>query len=328
MSTQSVEIPDPSPRLPLHERIEGAIRSRVVGQDRAVARLLVALLAGGHVLLEGVPGLAKTLLARTLAQAVDASFRRIQFTPDLLPSDILGGMVFQESTRTFVPAPGPIFANFILADEINRAPPKVQSALLEAMEEEQVTLGGETFPLRAPFMVLATQNPYEQHGTYPLAEAQVDRFMMHLRLDYPGKSAEREILRKALERQRSRLEPAVTSRDLLEARAGVGDVHVDARIQDYVVEILHATRHPDDAGLKGLDALVAAGASPRAGIALQDAARARAFLHQRSYVLPEDVKALAPDILRHRLHLTFEAQARGVNAQSLLDRILSTVPVP
>lgn len=328
MSTQSVQMADPPPRRALHDRVEGAIRSRVVGQSRVLHRLLVALLAGGHVLLEGVPGLAKTLLARTLAQAVDASFRRIQFTPDLLPSDILGGMVFQQETRTFVPAPGPIFSNFILADEINRAPPRVQSALLEAMEEEQVTLGGESFPLRLPFMVLATQNPLEHHGTYPLAEAQVDRFMMLLRLDYPGKSEEREILRMALDGKKKPMPPAISSQDLLEARAQVEQVHVDARIQDYVVDLLHATRNPGDAGVSELAPLLAAGASPRAGIALQNGARARAFLAQRSYALPEDVKALAPDILRHRIHLTFEAQAQGLGATEVVSRILAAVPVP
>lgn len=304
------------------------MRSRVVGQSRVVHRLLVALLAGGHVLLEGVPGLAKTLLARTLAQAVDASFRRIQFTPDLLPSDILGGMIFQEETRTFVPAPGPIFSNFILADEINRAPPKVQSALLEAMEEEQVTLGGESFPLRPPFMVLATQNPLEHHGTYPLAEAQVDRFMMLLRLDYPEKSEEREILRLALNGKGKVVTPAITSQELLTARDQVRTVHVDARVQDYVVELLHATRHPGDAGLPELAPFLAAGASPRAGIVLQAGARALAFLEQRSFVLPDDVKALAPDVLPHRIRLSFEAQAQGLDSTQVLSRILSAVPLP
>jgi MoxR-like ATPase len=328
MSTPSLQVSDSSLRPPLLERIEGAIRSRVVGQEAVVHRLLVALFAGGHVLLEGVPGLAKTLLARTLAQAVDASFRRIQFTPDLLPSDILGGMVFQEETRSFVAAPGPIFANFVLADEINRAPPKVQSALLEAMEEEQVSLGGDTYRLRQPFMVLATQNPLEHHGTYPLAEAQIDRFMMHLRLDYPGKSEEREILRLALGEKHGWLEPVVSPEDLLEARSSCRQVHVDARVQDYVVDLVHATRRPVEAGLAELAPLLSAGASPRAGIALQSGARARAFLEGRSYVLPDDVKALAPDVLRHRIHLNFEAQAQGLDVDELLARILSVIPVP
>lgn len=328
MSARSVVISDPPPRLPLHKRIEGAIRLRVVGQAGVLHRLLVALLAGGHVLLEGVPGLAKTLLARTLAEAVDASFRRIQFTPDLLPSDILGGMVFQEETRTFVPAPGPIFANFILADEINRAPPKVQSALLEAMEEGQVTLGGDSYPLRQPFMVLATQNPLEHHGTYPLAEAQVDRFMMHLHLGYPDKSEEREILRLAAGAPRGRVRAVLSEKELMEAREALEDVHIDARIQDYVVDLLHATRAPGEAGAPHLEPLIRMGASPRAGIALQACARARAFLDGRSFVLPEDVKALAPDVLRHRLLLSFEAEARGLGPDEVLGLILSSVPVP
>jgi MoxR-like ATPase len=301
---------------------------KVVGQSGVLHRLLVALLAGGHVLLEGVPGLAKTLLARSLAEAVDASFRRIQFTPDLLPSDILGGMVFQEETRTFVPAPGPIFANFVLADEINRAPPKVQSALLEAMEEGQVTLGGESFPLRQPFMVLATQNPLEHHGTYPLAEAQVDRFMMHLRLGYPGKSEEREILRLAANPPELKVEPVLSARELMEARGAIRQVHVDARIQDYLVELVNATRDPAGAGIPELGDLLSMGASPRAGIALQAGARARAFLEGRSFVLPEDVKALAPDVLRHRLVLTYEAEAQGVSGDQVLERVLSSVPIP
>ncbi len=301
---------------------------KVVGQSGVLHRLLVALLAGGHVLLEGVPGLAKTLLARSLAEAVDASFRRIQFTPDLLPSDILGGMVFQEETRTFVPAPGPIFANFVLADEINRAPPKVQSALLEAMEEGQVTLGGESFPLRQPFMVLATQNPLEHHGTYPLAEAQVDRFMMHLRLGYPGKSEEREILRLAANPPELEVEPVLSARELMEARGAIRQVHVDARIQDYLVELVNATRDPGGAGIPELGDLLSMGASPRAGIALQAGARARAFLEGRSFVLPEDVKALAPDVLRHRLVLTYEAEAQGVSEDQVLERVLSSVPIP
>ncbi len=328
MTASPIRFPGPTPRLPLPQRIEGAVRLKVVGQAAVLHRLLVALLSGGHVLLEGVPGLAKTLLARTLAEAVDGSFRRIQFTPDLLPSDILGSMVFQQETRSFVPAPGPIFANFVLADEINRAPPKVQSGLLEAMEERQVTLGGESFPLREPFMVLATQNPLEHHGTYPLAEAQVDRFMMHLRLDYPGRSEEREILRMATRPRKIRTEAVVTVEELLRAREEVQGVHVDARIQDYVVELLHGTRDPAALGLGEMATMVAMGASPRAGIALQDGARARAWLEGRPFVLPEDVKALARDVLRHRILLTYEAEARRIGPDDVLGRILSAVPVP
>lgn len=321
--------PDPTPEQPLQTRIESSIRERVVGHSAAVQSLLAALLAGGHVLLEGVPGLAKTLLAKTLADAIDASFRRIQFTPDLLPSDILGSMVFQKETETFVPAPGPIFANIVLADEINRAPPKVQSALLEAMEEGQVSLGDQTFPLRQPFLVLATQNPLEHHGTYPLAEAQIDRFMMHLRLDYPTRSEERDILRLSSRLgHRKRTEPVVDARELLEARDGLQAIHLDERIQDYVVDVVRGTRDPSTVGLPSLAALVSSGASPRAGIHLQEAARGRAYLLGRSFVLPEDVKELAPDVLRHRLILSVEAQAQGIGPDTLLHQILSNVPVP
>ncbi len=320
--------PRSSVRTPLQHRIEEAVAARVVGQTRILRRLLIALLAGGHVLLEGVPGLAKTLLARTLAAAVDASFRRIQFTPDLLPSDILGSLVYQEETGSFVPAPGPIFANFVLADEINRAPPKVQSALLEAMEEGQVSLGGESFRLRAPFMVLATQNPLEHHGTYPLSEAQVDRFLMLLLLDYPRRSEELEILRGGFASRREAISPVTSSREILEARREVDEVHVEDGIREYVVGLLGATRDPEGVGIPGCGALVAMGASPRAGLALQQAARARAYLSGRTYVLPEDVKALAPDVLRHRLLPTYEAEAQGLGPDQILDRILEAVPAP
>ncbi len=320
--------PDPTPETPLHHRIEESIRREVVGHSAGVHSLLVALFAGGHVLLEGVPGLAKTLLARTLAHSVDASFRRIQFTPDLLPSDILGSMVFQKETETFVPARGPIFANIILADEINRAPPKVQSALLESMEERQVSLGEHSFALEEPFLVLATQNPLEHHGTYPLAEAQIDRFMMHLLLDYPAKSEEKEILRLASEENGSAGGPVITAQELLRSREEIRKIHVDDRIQDYVVDLARATRDPKSVGLPELDLLLSSGVSPRAGIHLQEAARAEAYLSGRSYVLPEDVKALAPNVLRHRLVITFEAEAQGIGPDDILDQILSFVPVP
>ena len=252
--------PTPSSTEPLHHLIEKSIRQRVVGQTPAVHNLLVALLAGGHALLEGVPGLAKTLLARTLAQSVDASFRRIQFTPDLLPSDILGSMVFQKETGTFVPAPGPIFANIVLADEINRAPPKVQSALLEAMEERQVSMGDHSFPLREPFLVLATQNPLEHHGTYPLAEAQIDRFMVHLRLEYPDPAEEAEILRLAAAPGPESVSPVVTDQDLLRGREQVGRVHVDGRIREYIVRVIRGPRDPSVVGLPELAPLITSGA--------------------------------------------------------------------
>jgi MoxR-like ATPase len=312
----------------LQHRILASVRRRVVGHARAVERLLVALLAGGHVLLEGVPGLAKTLLARTLADTLDASFRRIQFTPDLLPSDILGSMIFQKETGSFVPAPGPIFANVVLADEINRAPPRVQSALLESMEERQISLGDQTFPLREPFLVLATQNPLEHHGTYPLAEAQIDRFMMHLELGYPDRAEEKEILRLACRPPGGEMASVVSSPELLEAREAVQRIHVDDRIQDYVVEIVQGTRDPGAAGLPEMAPLLDAGASPRGGIHLQEAARARAYLQDRSYVVPEDIKRLAPDVLRHRLILTVEARAQGVGPDTVLRQILSRTPVP
>jgi MoxR-like ATPase len=272
--------------------------------------------------------LAKTLLARTLAGSIDASFRRIQFTPDLLPSDILGSMVFQKETETFVPAPGPIFSNIVLADEINRAPPKVQSALLEAMEERQVSLGDQTFPLREPFLVLATQNPLEHHGTYPLAEAQIDRFMVHLKLGYPGVSEEKKILQLAADRKGQTTEPVITSGDLLEARERVEEVHIDEKIQDYIVEITRGTRDPASIGLPELAHFVSAGASPRAGIHLQAAARANAYLSGRSHVLPEDVKGLAADVLRHRLILSVEGHAQGIHAEEIIGEVLSLVAVP
>jgi MoxR-like ATPase len=314
--------------LELRHRVEEAVRTRIVGQAEVLDHLLVALLAGGHVLLEGLPGLAKTLLARTLASTVDASFRRIQFTPDLLPSDILGSLVYQEETSSFVPAPGPIFANLVLADEINRAPPKVQSALLEAMEEEQVSLGGETFRLRSPFMVLATQNPLEHHGTYPLSEAQVDRFMMLLRLGYPGRAEEMEILRGGEGSGRRPPPPVVTTRELLAARTEVGKIHVDDALRRYVVDLVRTTREEVPGGVDELRGLLAVGASPRSGLALQRAARARAFLAGRPYVLPQDVKFLAPAVLRHRLLPSYEARDRGLGPDEILEGILHAVPAP
>lgn len=316
------------PTRPLHRRLVEAVRARVVGQDHALHHLVVTLLAGGHALLEGVPGLAKTLLARSVAEALDVSFRRIQFTPDLLPADILGSMVFQKETGTFVPAPGPIFANLVLADEINRAPPKVQSALLEAMEEGEVTLGGETFPLREPFMVLATQNPLEHHGTYPLAEAQVDRFLVHIRMSYPTPAEEREILRCVARHRPRRVPPVVEVDELLSARREVGEVYVDDRVQAYIVSLLEATRHPQAVGLDELAPWIALGVSPRGGIALQRAARAQAWLSGRDHVLPDDVKAMVPAVFRHRIVPSLEGEAEGVDPDRLVGSILRAVPVP
>ncbi len=327
MSSFARKVERPSDALDGIRRVAGALQRQVLGQERACHRVLLTLVAGGHLLLEGVPGLAKTRLVRALAGALDVSFRRIQFTPDLLPADITGTMIYREATGSFVPAPGPLFANLVLADEINRAPPRVQSALLEAMEERQVTLGGESHPLREPFMVLATRNPIEQHGTYPLSEAQLDRFMMLVRLDYPSREDEAAVLR-------SSLHPAGTAvavsgpEEVLRARREAERVHVDDRVVRYVTDLLRATRRPEEAGLPELTPFVAYGASTRAGIFLQQAARAHAYLAGRSFVSPSDVKEVAPEVLAHRLILSFEADAEGVRAEDLLDRILDAVPVP
>lgn len=311
----------------LVKRVEQAIRRRVVGQDRVVERLLVGLLAGGHILLEGVPGLAKTLMVRAIAAALDLDFKRIQFTPDLLPSDVVGSLVFRPDRGVFVASKGPVFANVVLADELNRAPSKVQSALLEAMEEGQVTLGGRTLTLPSPFIVLATENPIEQHGTYPLAEAQLDRFLMMLRLGYPDQVEEQAILRMAAEGPPEQLAPVANAEDLLAARRDVEAVIVEEPLLKYVVDIVRATRDPAAAGLPELEGLIEYGASPRAGIGLIAASRALAYLRDREYVLPDDVKDLAADVLRHRLVLTYEASARRIDADDLIDRILVSVPV-
>jgi MoxR-like ATPase len=321
----------------LHD-VEESVHRRVVGQDATIQGLLIALLTGGHVLLEGLPGLAKTLLVRSLADALHTTFRRIQFTPDLLPGDVIGIPVYHQGTGEFRVYKGPIFANLLLADEVNRAPPKVQSALLEAMEEEQVTIDGTTYPLPSPFLVLATQNPIEQQGTYPLAEAQLDRFMMKLRIDYPRREEEREILeRVALAPVNASTARAVdevvtassASADaILEARTELDAIRVDRRIQDYIVSLVFATREPAEAGLPEFEKLLEFGTSPRATIFLTRAARARAFLEGRDFVLPDDVKAIAHPVLRHRLRTTYEADAKGIDSDQLVDRLLATVPSP
>jgi MoxR-like ATPase len=293
-----------------------------------VERLLICLLTGGHALLEGVPGLAKTLTVRTLAETVDAHFARIQFTPDLLPADVIGTQVYEQATGTFAVKRGPVFTNILLADEINRAPAKVQSALLEAMQERQVTIGGETFPLEAPFLVLATQNPIEQEGTYPLPEAQVDRFMLKLRVGYPSRDDEREIMRRMAAGDAIPVAKVATPPQLLAARARIAGLHLDARVADYVVDLVHATRAPAEFGMSELGALVQFGASPRATIALAQASRAHAFLRGRAFVTPDDVKAIAPDVLRHRVLTTFEAEADGVTADDVVARVLERVAVP
>ena len=324
MNPVSARAPAPA----LGARVDEALRRTIVGQDPVVERLVVALLAGGHVLLEGVPGLAKTLMVRTLAAALDGEFRRIQFTPDLLPSDVVGTLVFRPDRGAFVVSRGPVFANVVLADELNRAPAKVQSALLEAMEERQVTLGGRTLGLPDPFLVLATENPLEQQGTYPLAEAQLDRFMMMLRVGYPGRADESAILRMAADGARSETTPVASCGEVLAARESVRRVRVAQPLLEYVVELVRATREPAAAGVPELEGLIEFGASPRAGIFLVAAARALAYLRGRDHVLPEDVKTLAHDVLRHRLVLTFEAEARGVSADHLVDGVVGAVPVP
>jgi MoxR-like ATPase len=299
----------------------------IVGQRLMVERLLVGLLTGGHILLEGVPGLAKTLSVRTLAALVQARFSRIQFTPDLLPADLTGTMVYNPREGTFSAKKGPIFANLILADEINRAPAKVQSALLEAMQEHQVTIGDHTYALEDPFLVLATQNPIEQEGTYPLPEAQVDRFMLKLKVTYPSPEEEREILERATGPDLPPIHPVVGPSDLMRAREAVRSVYVDEKIKDYVINIVFATREPARFGLE-LRELVAYGASPRASIYLTQAAKAHAFLRGRGYVTPEDIKAIALDVLRHRVIVTYEAEAEEVTAEDIARQVLDRVEVP
>ena len=300
----------------------------IVGQEPLIERLLVGLLANGHVLLEGVPGLAKTLSVRTLAAAVQGNFHRIQFTPDLLPADIVGTLIYNPQDGKYHATRGPVFANFVLADEINRAPAKVQSALLEAMQERQVTLGGETMKLPSPFLVLATENPIEQEGTYPLPEAQVDRFMFKVLLDYPNEAEERRILdRMAFTSADTQVNPVIALDDILRARKLVDQIHVDEKIRDYIVKIVFATRKPADFKLD-LKHFIQFGASPRATIYLTVAAKAWALLQGRDYVIPEDVKSIGPDVLRHRILLTYEAEAQAVTTDALVKQVLNAVPVP
>jgi len=301
---------------------------RIVGQDYMVERLLIGLLTGGHVLLEGVPGLAKTLTVKTLAEAIHTTFQRIQFTPDLLPADVIGTQIFDQQTGQFRAKKGPIFANIILADEINRAPAKVQSALLEAMQEKQVTIGGITYPLEEPFLVLATQNPIEQEGTYPLPEAQVDRFMLKLRVGYPSRQEEKEIMRRMSGGQAIPIDAVASPSVILEARRRIAELYVDDRVVDYIVDIVHATRTPAEAGLADLGPLIEYGASPRATIFLAQGSRAHAFLRGRTFVTPDDVKAVAPDILRHRVLTTYEAEAEEVSSDEIIRRILAAIESP
>lgn len=323
----------------LNERIEresvfvdtlrNEIGKVIIGQGHLVDTLLIGLLSNGHILLEGVPGLAKTLAITTLAKAVDAKFSRIQFTPDLLPADLIGTLIYSQKTEEFIVKKGPVFANFVLADEINRSPAKVQSALLEAMQERQVTIGDTTYPLPQPFLVLATQNPLEQEGTYPLPEAQVDRFMLKAKISYPKKQEERDIVRMNLSGAGfPTVNKVVLPEDIIKARKVVEDVYMDEKIERYIIDIIFATREPAEYNLKNLQSLIAYGGSPRASISLAKAARAYAFIRRRGYVIPEDVRAVCHDVLRHRIGLTYEAEAENISTEQIITDILNNVIVP
>ncbi|CCZ48515.1 uncharacterized protein BN750_00479 [Bacteroides sp. CAG:661] len=300
----------------------------IVGQKHLVESLLIGLLSDGHVLLEGVPGLAKTLAIKTLASLIDAQYSRIQFTPDLLPADVIGTMVYSQKDESFQVKKGPVFANFVLADEINRAPAKVQSALLEAMQERQVTIGNETFQLPQPFLVMATQNPIEQEGTYPLPEAQVDRFMLKVIIDYPKQEEEKLIIRQNIDGDRNQVRPILKAEEIIEARKVVRQVYLDEKIEKYIVDIVFATRYPEKYDLKELKDMIGFGGSPRASINLALAARSYAFIKRRGYVIPEDVRAVAHDVLRHRIGLTYEAEASNLTSDEIVSKILNKVEVP
>ncbi len=300
----------------------------VVGQTYMIERILMGLLTGGHILIEGVPGLAKTLTVHTICNAVSAQFSRIQFTPDLLPADIIGTRIYNQKSGEFTSKLGPIFANLVLADEINRAPAKVQSALLEAMQERQVTIGDTSYQLPDPFIVMATQNPIEQEGTYPLPEAQMDRFMLKIKVGYPTRDDELTIMERMTSSQKPTARPVTTPEQLMKARAVARDIYVDDRVKNYILDVVFATRHPEEQGMKDLGPLIEFGASPRASIALNLAARAHAFIRRRGYVTPEDVKAVGPDVLRHRMVLSYEAEADEVTAEDVVKRVFEVVEVP
>ena len=300
----------------------------IVGQRHMLERLLIGLLSNGHILLEGVPGLAKTLAIKSLAQAIDAKFSRIQFTPDLLPADLIGTMVYSQKSEEFQVKKGPVFANFILADEINRAPAKVQSALLEAMQERQITIGEHTYPLEEPFLVMATQNPIEQEGTYPLPEAQVDRFMLKVVIHYPNKEEEKQILKQHLQADIQKVNRVLKAEDILKARAVVKEVYLDEKISNYITDIVFATRYPQDYQLNQFTQLINYGGSPRATINMALAAQAYAFIKRRGYVIPEDVRAVCHDVLRHRIGLTYEAEAENITTSDIINEILNKVEVP
>jgi MoxR-like ATPase len=328
----AVDIEAINARVREHSRFVEAVKAQaarvIVGQEALIDRLLIGLLCSGHILIEGVPGLAKTLSVSTLAGSISATFVRIQFTPDLLPADITGTEVYSPQEGRFHVRKGPIFAHIVLADEVNRAPAKVQSALLEAMQERQVSIGGETFPLEEPFMVLATQNPIEQEGTYPLPEAQLDRFMLKVLVDYPSRPEEKQILERFVLSEPEEVSPVAGTDDILAARLAVREVHLDDRLRDYVVHVVYATRDPESYQLAELRPLIAYGASPRASIFLAQAARAHAFVGGRGYVTPDDVKAIAGDVLRHRVIVTYEAEAEEVSSEDVVRRVLESVPVP
>ena len=300
----------------------------IVGQQHMLERLLIGLLGEGHILLEGVPGLAKTLAINSLSKAIKASFSRVQFTPDLLPADVVGTMIYNIKENNFSIKKGPVFANFVLADEINRAPAKVQSALLEAMEERQVTIGDESFGLKPPFLVMATQNPVEQEGTYPLPEAQVDRFMLKVVIDYPTKSDEQQIVRSQVSGAINTIKPVVTTAQVIKAQKAVREVYMDDKIEKYIIDLIFATRYPEQYGLEDLKPLISFGASPRGSINLTTAAKCYAFIKRRGYVVPEDVRAVVHDVLRHRIGITYEAEAENITSEDIINRIVNVVEVP
>ena len=306
-----------------------ALTQKIVGQEEIVNKIFIGLLANGHVLLEGVPGLAKTLMAKTISQLINVNFQRLQFTPDMLPADLLGTLIYNQKKSEFETRKGPIFSNLILADEINRAPAKVQSALLEAMQERQVTIGENTYPLEPPFLVLATQNPIEQEGTYPLPEAQVDRFMLKLKVDYPNKDDERSIIRQEARTDTSKtLKPIITKQKIFDAQKTINDIYVDEKVEEYILNLVFATRNPEKYNLNDLVNLIEYGASPRASINLVLASKARAFLEHRGYITPEDVHYIGADILRHRIILTYEAEAEEITSDDIVQRLFDTIEVP
>ena len=309
--------------------LKKALREVIVGQDELVNRILIGMLANGHILLEGVPGLAKTLVVKSLSQLIDTKFQRIQFTPDMLPADLIGTLIYNQNTGKFETRKGPIFSNIILADEINRAPSKVQSALLEAMQERQTTIGKETFLMDAPFLVLATQNPIEQEGTYPLPEAQTDRFMLKVRVDYPSMDEERLIIRKAARTQiNTVLTPVVNQKQILNAQKVIDDIYVDQKVEEYVLNLVFSTRNPGKYELKDLEGLIEYGGSPRASINLILAAKSRAFLEHRGYITPEDIRYIGADVLRHRIILTYEAEAEEITSEDIIQRLFETIEIP